>query len=139
MSDVKTEKLKALQLTLDKLEKEFGEGTIMRLGDSPIVKVEAIPTGSIGLDIALGIGGFPKGRVVEIYGPESSGTITLALHVIAEAQKKGDVAAFIEAEHAFVKYYCRHRVVDVVNLLIFHIANRAYSLEDGKRIGEGKH
>src|SRR3546814_5467214 len=88
MSDVKTEKLKALQLTLDKLEKEFGKGTIMRLGDSPIVKVEAIPTGSIGLDIALGIGGFPKGRVVEIYGPESSGKTTLAIHVIAEADRK---------------------------------------------------
>src|SRR3546814_386817 len=107
MSDVKTEKLKALQLTLDKLEKEFGKGTIMRLGDSPIVKVEAIPTGSIGLNIALGIGGFPKGRVVEIYGPESSGKTTLAIHVIAEAQKKGGVAAFIDAEHAFDKYYAR--------------------------------
>ncbi|HEY9562020.1 MAG TPA: recombinase RecA [Anseongella sp.] len=129
MSDVKTEKLKALQLTLDKLEKEFGKGTIMRLGDSPIVKVEAIPTGSIGLDIALGIGGFPKGRVVEIYGPESSGKTTLAIHVIAEAQKKGGVAAFIDAEHAFDKYYARQLGVDVDNLLISQPDNGEQALE----------
>lgn len=129
MSEVKTEKLKALQLTLDKLEKEFGKGTIMRLGDSPIVKVEAIPTGSIGLDIALGIGGFPKGRVVEIYGPESSGKTTLAIHVIAEAQKKGGVAAFIDAEHAFDKYYARQLGVDVDNLLISQPDNGEQALE----------
>lgn len=118
MSDVKSEKLKALQLTLDKLEKEFGKGAIMKLGDSPIVRVEAISTGSIGLDIALGIGGLPKGRVVEIYGPESSGKTTLAIHAIAEAQKKGGIAAFIDAEHAFDKYYARSLGVDVDNLLI---------------------
>ncbi|HYH56342.1 MAG TPA: recombinase RecA [Anseongella sp.] len=129
MSDVKAEKLKALQLTLDKLEKEFGKGTIMRLGDSPIVRVEAIPTGSIGLDIALGIGGFPKGRVVEIYGPESSGKTTLAIHVIAEAQKKGGVAAFIDAEHAFDKYYARQLGVDVDNLLISQPDNGEQALE----------
>ena len=129
MSEVKTEKLKALQLTLDKLEKEFGKGTIMRLGDSPIVKVESIPTGSIGLDIALGIGGFPKGRVVEIYGPESSGKTTLAIHVIAEAQKKGGVAAFIDAEHAFDKYYARQLGVDVDNLLISQPDNGEQALE----------
>lgn len=129
MSDIKTEKLKALQLTLDKLEKEFGKGTIMRLGDSPIVKVESIPTGSIGLDIALGIGGFPKGRVVEIYGPESSGKTTLAIHVIAEAQKKGGVAAFIDAEHAFDKYYARQLGVDVDNLLISQPDNGEQALE----------
>src|SRR5690606_11998960 len=129
MSEVKTEKLKALQLTLDKLEKEFGKGSIMRLGDSPIVKVEAIPTGSIGLDIALGIGGFPKGRVVEIYGPESSGKTTLAIHVIAEAQKKGGVAAFIDAEHAFDKYYAQQLGVDVDNLLISQPDNGEQALE----------
>lgn len=129
MSDVKTEKLKALQLTLDKLEKEFGKGSIMKLGDSPIVKVEAIPTGSVGLDIALGIGGFPKGRVVEIYGPESSGKTTLAIHVIAEAQKKGGIAAFIDAEHAFDKYYARQLGVDVDNLLISQPDNGEQALE----------
>lgn len=129
MSEVKTEKLKALQLTLDKLEKEFGKGSIMRLGDSPIVKVESIPTGSIGLDIALGIGGFPKGRVVEIYGPESSGKTTLAIHVIAEAQKKGGVAAFIDAEHAFDKYYAQQLGVDVDNLLISQPDNGEQALE----------
>src|SRR3546814_8881955 len=101
----------------------------MRLGDSPIVKVEAIPTGSIGREIALGFGGFPKGRVVEIYGPESSGKTTLAIHVIAEAQKKGGVAAFIDAEHAFDKYYARQLGVDVDNLLISQPDNGEQALE----------
>lgn len=113
-----SEKMKALQLTVDKLEKQFGKGSIMRLGDSPVVEAETIPTGSLGLDIALGINGFPKGRVIEIYGPESSGKTTLALHAIAEAQKKGGVAAFIDAEHAFDKIYARKLGVDIENLLI---------------------
>ena len=112
------EKLKALQLTLDKLEKSYGKGTIMKLGDAPIEAMEFIPTGSLGLDIALGIGGLPKGRVIEIYGPESSGKTTLAIHAIAESQKKGGIAAFIDAEHAFDKAYARNLGVDVENLLI---------------------
>ena len=95
------DKLKALQLTLDKLEKSYGKGTIMKLGDTAIEPTEVISTGSIGLDIALGVGGLPKGRVIEIYGPESSGKTTLAIHAIAESQKKGGIAAFIDAEHAF--------------------------------------
>ena len=97
------EKLKALQLTLDKLEKSYGKGTIMKLGDTAIEPIEVISTGSLGLDIALGVGGLPKGRVIEIYGPESSGKTTLAIHAIAECQKKGGIAAFIDAEHAFDK------------------------------------
>jgi len=105
MADDKAAKLKALQLTVDKLEKTYGKGTIMKLGDKQIVDVEAISTGSLTLDIALGIGGFPRGRVVEIYGPESSGKTTLAIHAIAEAQKAGGIAAFIDAEHAFDKNY----------------------------------
>jgi len=113
-----TDKLKALQLTLDKLEKSFGKGAIMKLGDDAVEPIEAISTGSLGLDIALGIGGLPKGRVIEIYGPESSGKTTLATHVIAEAQKKGGIAAIIDAEHAFDKYYAQKLGVDVENLLI---------------------
>ena len=112
------EKLKALQLTVDKLEKQFGKGTIMKLGDSTVIQAEAIPSGSLGLDIALGVNGFPRGRVIEIYGPESSGKTTLALHAIAEAQKKGGLAAFIDAEHAFDKNYARKLGVDVDNLLM---------------------
>src|SRR5690606_13542429 len=112
------DKLKALQLTLDKLEKSYGKGTVMKLGDNPVEPVEAISTGSISLDIALGIGGFPKGRVIEIYGPESSGKTTLAIHAIAEAQRKGGIAAFIDAEHAFDKYYASKLGVDIENLLI---------------------
>jgi recombination protein RecA len=122
-------KLKALGLALDSLNKTYGKGTVMKMGDSPIVQVEAIPTGSIGLDIALGIGGFPKGRVVEIYGPESSGKTTLALHAIAEAQKKGGLAAFIDAEHAFDKYYASKLGVDVENLLISQPDNGEQALE----------
>jgi recombination protein RecA len=121
--------LKALQLTLDKLEKSYGKGAIMKLGDSVVEPVEAISTGSLGLDIALGIGGLPKGRVVEIYGPESSGKTTLATHVIAEAQKKGGIAAFIDAEHAFDKYYAQKLGVDVENLLISQPDNGEQALE----------
>src|SRR3954467_9989097 len=112
------EKLKALQLTLDKLEKTYGKGTIMKMGDEPIEQIESISTGSISLDMALGIGGLPKGRVVEIYGPESSGKTTLAIHAIAEAQKKGGMCAFIDAEHAFDSGYAKKLGVDVDNLLI---------------------
>src|SRR6187402_2364329 len=112
------EKLKALQLTLDKLEKSYGKGTIMKLGDSVIEQTEVISTGSLGLDIALGIGGLPKGRIVEIYGPESSGKTTLAIHTIAEAQKKGGICAIIDAEHAFDSNYAQRLGVDVDSLLI---------------------
>lgn len=126
---VNTEKLKALQLTLDKLEKSYGKGTVMKLGDSAIEAIEAISTGSLGLDIALGIGGLPKGRVVEIYGPESSGKTTLAIHAIAESQKKGGIAAFIDAEHAFDKFYAQKLGVDVENLLISQPDNGEQALE----------
>lgn len=117
-NEVNKEKVKALQLTLDKLEKTFGKGTIMRLGDNAIEAVEVIPTGSIGLNAALGIGGYPKGRVIEIYGPESSGKTTLALHAIAESQKIGGIAAFIDAEHAFDRFYAQKLGIDVENLLV---------------------
>ena len=117
-TEVNKEKAKALQLTLEKLEKTFGKGTIMRLGDNAIEAVEVISTGSIGLDAALGIGGLPKGRVIEIYGPESSGKTTLALHAIAESQKMGGIAAFIDAEHAFDRFYAQKLGVDVENLLV---------------------
>jgi len=125
----KNEKLKALQLTLDKLEKSYGKGAVMKLGDSIVEPIDAISTGSLGLDIALGIGGVPKGRVVEIYGPESSGKTTLATHIIAEAQKKGGVAAFIDAEHAFDKYYASKLGVDIENLLIAQPDNGEQALE----------
>ena len=117
-TEVNKEKVKALQLTLDKLEKTYGKGTIMRLGDRAIEAVDVISTGSIGLDAALGIGGFPKGRVIEIFGPESSGKTTLALHAIAESQKRGGIAAFIDAEHAFDRFYAAKLGVDVENLLV---------------------
>ncbi|MDB5004701.1 MAG: recA [Mucilaginibacter sp.] len=123
------DKLKALQLTLDKLEKSYGKGTIMKLGDSVIEPIEVISTGSIGLDIALGVGGLPKGRVIEIYGPESSGKTTLAIHAIAEAQKKGGIAAFIDAEHAFDRFYAKKLGVDVENLLISQPDNGEQALE----------
>lgn len=116
--NVNKEKLKALQLTLDKIEKGYGKGAIMKLGDNVVVDVPVIPTGSIGLDIALGIGGYPRGRVIEIYGPESSGKTTLAIHAIAEAQKAGGIAAFIDAEHAFDRFYAEKLGVDIENLLI---------------------
>lgn len=127
MSNV--EKLKALQLTLDKLEKSYGKGTIMKLGDTVIDAVEALSTGSLGLDIALGIGGLPKGRIIEIYGPESSGKTTLAIHAIAEAQKKGGIAAFVDAEHAFDKFYAQKLGVDVENLFISQPDNGEQALE----------
>jgi recombination protein RecA len=114
----KTEKFKALKLTMDKIDKDFGKGSVMMMSDKGIVEQEVISTGSIGLDMALGIGGLPKGRVVEIYGPESSGKTTLAIHVIAEAQKKGGMCAFIDAEHAFDSVYAQKLGVDIDNLLI---------------------
>lgn len=124
-----SDKLKALQLTLDKLEKSYGKGSVMKLGDTAVEPIESISTGSIGLDIALGIGGLPKGRVIEIYGPESSGKTTLATHAIAEAQKKGGIAAFIDAEHAFDKYYAKKLGVDIENLLISQPDNGEQALE----------
>ena len=114
----KSAKLKALQLTLDKLDKTYGKGSVMRLGDTVHEDIEAIPSGSLGLDIALGVGGYPRGRVIEIYGPESSGKTTLTLHAIAEAQKAGGIAAFIDAEHAFDRFYAEKLGVDVDNLIV---------------------
>jgi recombination protein RecA len=118
MADVNKEKMKALQLAMDKLEKTYGKGAVMKLGDEATEQIEVIPTGSIGLDLALGIGGFPKGRIVEIYGPESSGKTTLAIHAIAECQKAGGICAIIDAEHAFDKFYAEALGVDTQNLLI---------------------
>ena len=118
MANDKADKLKALKLTLDKLDKTYGKGTVMKMGDSPNENVESISSGSLGLDIALGVGGYPKGRVVEIYGPESSGKTTLTLHAIAECQKKGGIAAFIDAEHAFDRFYAENLGVDIENLII---------------------
>ena len=116
--EVNAEKLKALQIAMDKLEKTHGKGTIMRLGDQAVDNVDAIPSGSITLDLALGVGGYPRGRIIEIYGPESSGKTTLAIHAIAEAQKKGGIAAIIDAEHAFDRFYAEKLGVDLDNLLI---------------------
>ena len=118
MSQDKSAKLKSLQLTLDKLDKTYGKGAVMKLGDEVVEKVEAISSGSIGLDIALGIGGYPRGRVIEIYGPESSGKTTLTLHAIAECQKSGGIAAFIDAEHAFDRFYAEKLGVDISELII---------------------
>ena len=118
MANAKADKLKALKLTLDKLDKTYGKGTVMKMGDSPDESVESISSGSLGLDIALGVGGYPKGRVIEIYGPESSGKTTLTLHAIAECQKKGGIAAFIDAEHAFDRFYAEKLGVDIENLII---------------------
>ncbi len=112
-----SEKIKALQAAMSKIEKDFGKGSIMKLGDERIEDIEVIPTGSIALNAALGVGGYPKGRIVEIYGPESSGKTTLAIHAIAEAQKQGGIAAFIDAEHAFDRFYAKSLGVDVDNLL----------------------
>ncbi|MDD4645989.1 MAG: recombinase RecA [Bacteroidales bacterium] len=117
-NSIQKEKQKALQLTIEKLEKSYGKGTIMRMGGDAIEDIPAISSGSIGIDIATGVGGYPKGRVIEIYGPESSGKTTLALHAIAQAQKDGGTAAFIDAEHAFDRYYAEKLGVDVVNLLV---------------------
>jgi len=118
MSSEKEAKLKALKLTLDKLDKAYGKGTVMKMGDKPVEEIDAISTGSLGLDLALGVGGLPRGRVIEIYGPESSGKTTLTLHAIAEAQKKGGIAAFIDAEHAFDRFYAEKLGIDVDNLII---------------------
>lgn len=129
MAEVKNEKLKALQLTLDKLEKTYGKGTVMKLGDNAIEDIEVIPSGSLTLDLALGVKGYPKGRVVEIYGPESSGKTTLTLHAIAECQRQGGVAAFIDAEHAFDRYYAESLGIDTENLLISQPDNGEQALE----------
>lgn len=118
MASEKDAKLKALKLTLDKLDKTYGKGTVMKMGDSAVEQVEVISSGSIGLDIALGVGGYPKGRIVEIFGPESSGKTTLTLHAIAESQKAGGIAAFIDAEHAFDRFYAEKLGVDIDNLII---------------------
>ena len=118
MSNEKEAKLKALKLTLDKLDKTYGKGAVMKMGDHVVEDVDVIPSGSIGLDLALGVGGYPRGRVVEIYGPESSGKTTLTLHAIAEAQKNGGIAAFIDAEHAFDRFYAQKLGVDIDNLII---------------------
>ena len=123
------EKLKALQLTLDKIEKGYGKGTIMKLGDNAIEDIQVIPSGSLGVDLALGVGGYPRGRVVEIYGPESSGKTTLAIHAIAEAQKAGGIAAFIDAEHAFDRFYAKKLGVDIENLYISQPDNGEQALE----------
>lgn len=123
------EKLKALQLTLDKIEKGYGKGTIMKMGDNAIEDVPIIPSGSLGLDVALGVGGYPRGRVIEIYGPESSGKTTLAIHAIAEAQKLGGIAAFIDAEHAFDRFYAKNLGVDIENLYISQPDNGEQALE----------
>ena len=123
------EKLKALQLTLDKIEKGYGKGAIMKLGDNAIEDISVITSGSIGLDLALGVGGYPKGRVIEIYGPESSGKTTLAIHAIAEAQKAGGIAAFIDAEHAFDRFYAKKLGVDIENLYISQPDNGEQALE----------
>jgi recombination protein RecA len=126
---INKEKLKALQLTIDKLEKTYGKGAIMKMGDAPIENVEVIPTGSLGIDIALGIGGLPKGRVIEIYGPESSGKTTLTLHAIANVQRAGGIAAFIDAEHAFDRTYAEKLGIDTENLLISQPDNGEQALE----------
>ena len=129
MSTEKDAKLKALKLTLDKLEKIYGKGTVMKMGDTVTQEINVIPTGSLGLDLALGVGGYPRGRVVEIYGPEASGKTTLTLHAIAEAQKKGGIAAFIDAEHAFDRYYAEKLGVDIENLIISQPDNGEQALE----------
>ena len=129
MSKEKDAKLKALKLTLDKLDKAYGKGTVMKMSDAPVVDVDVISSGSLGLDVALGVGGYPKGRVVEIYGPESSGKTTLTLHAIAEAQKAGGIAAFIDAEHAFDRFYAENLGIDIDNLIISQPDNGEQALE----------
>lgn len=129
VKEINGEKLKALQLTLDKLEKTYGKGAIMKLGDGAIEDIEVISSGSVTLDLALGVGGFPKGRIIEIYGPESSGKTTIALHAIAEAQKQGGIAAFIDAEHAFDRFYAEKLGIDTENLLVAQPDNGEQALE----------
>jgi len=129
MSSEKDAKLKALQLTLDKLDKTYGKGTVMKMGDKAVEEVEVIPSGSLGIDLALGVNGYPKGRIVEIYGPESSGKTTLTLHAIAEAQKMGGIAAFIDAEHAFDRNYAEKLNVNIDELIISQPDNGEQALE----------
>ena len=129
MSKEQEAKLKALKLTLDKLDKAYGKGTVMKMSDSPVVDVDVISSGSLGLDVALGVGGYPKGRVIEIYGPESSGKTTLTLHAIAETQKAGGIAAFIDAEHAFDRFYAQTLGVDIDNLIISQPDNGEQAIE----------
>ena len=129
-----TDKLKALRAAMDKIEKNYGKGSIMKLGDESIEDIEVIPTGSIALNAALGVGGYPKGRIVEIYGPESSGKTTIAIHAIAEAQKKGGIAAFIDAEHAFDRFYAEKLGVDVENLWISQPDNGEQALEIAEQL-----
>ena len=124
-----TQKLKALQMTLDRMDKTFGKGAVMKLGDEAVEPIESIPSGSLTLDLALGIQGYPKGRVVEIYGPESSGKTTLAIHAIAQSQKQGGICAIIDAEHAFDKFYAENLGVDTENLLISQPDNGEQGLE----------
>jgi recombination protein RecA len=126
---IKAGKLQALKLTMEKIDKTFGKGTIMKMGDQKIEEIPVIPTGSLGLDLALGVGGYPRGRVIEIYGPESSGKTTLAIHAIAEAQKMGGIAAFIDAEHAFDKFYAEKLGVDMDQMLISQPDNGEQALE----------
>ena len=128
-TSINQEKLKALQLTMDKIDKTYGKGTIMRMDDAAVENIPVIPSGSIALDVALGVGGFPRGRIIEIYGPESSGKTTLAIHAIAEAQKLGGIAAFIDAEHAFDRFYAEKLGVDLENLLISQPDNGEQALE----------
>ena len=128
-AEISKEKLKALNLTLERLEKTYGKGSIMRMGDNSVEPMEVIPSGSLGVDLALGVGGYPRGRIIEIYGPESSGKTTLAIHAIAEAQKQGGIAAFIDAEHAFDRFYAENLGVDTENLLISQPDNGEQALE----------
>ncbi len=128
-AEVNKEKLKALQMTIDRMEKSYGKGAVMKLGDNAIEKIDVIPSGSLGIDLALGVGGYPKGRVVEIYGPESSGKTTLAIHAIAEVQRQGGIAAIVDAEHAFDRYYAENLGVDTENLFISQPDNGEQALE----------
>src|SRR5574343_1656797 len=123
------DKKKALALVLEKMDKTYGKGTVMKMGDRAVEEVEVIPSGSLGLDIALGVNGYPKGRIIEIYGPESSGKTTLTLHAIAEAQKAGGIAAFIDAEHAFDRFYAEKLGIDIDNLIISQPDNGEQALE----------
>ena len=129
MAEINKEKMKVLEATLSKIDKEYGKGTIMKLGDTKVVDIPTISTGSLGLDLALGVGGLPRGRVIEVYGPESSGKTTLAIHAIAETQKQGGVAAIIDAEHAFDRFYAENLGVDIENLLISQPDNGEQALE----------
>jgi recombination protein RecA len=133
-ADSSEEKLKALQMAMDKIEKSFGKGSIMKMGDEAIEPVDVIPTGSIGLNVALGVGGYPRGRIIEIFGPESSGKTTLAIHAIAEAQKMGGIAAFIDAEHAFDRFYAEKLGVDISQLLISQPDNGEEALEIAEQL-----